>query len=914
MSKSDRDRLLEWGRNATWDFRSDTGSYRLPSGELVRKRTGLGLTFLFFATEVDREFAGSGSVWPEIENALGDEQRAIFMFRAGVPKLALRDGMEDACRKFGIRHGFEDSGQQVIWRTVGLQYGLRRSYMAYLPRMLSEPVGAQPIAMQLLLESDKPNSSSAFQTAWGILKAIRTGLLRDEKALAQLREHSWLRSFSSTELYSACRAPSSRQSASTYVEAEQKPNAYAYFAPPRVIWEPQEVYLEFALNPDVPAWVDVASLTFVCEEPFRRERIHIQDGSWSLAGGPIRIPLTRRIQVGFRFAILRGKELAIEGQSSSFFDPEYPFLMFRNSGQMMNRSDLVSATDDIVLLTLNNAQLVDVPKDSPYRVLLGGTARLTLVPKMAAPTLRILNTVGELIWAASSELSETPAAVKLRVEIAGARWGQKTTVTFPPLNFVPGSMTLNSGETLPILDDHGRMTVQAGPSLARAQTARVYSNPGAHTCSVPVDLVHRGLEYGAAIEQNGQWVPLSGAETLDGPLLGTNRVLAKVRDISLHQELCWTEGKRALSGLKVYGGSLLNVYGIGEALRISSGVYNRPEMFLNVAKTLTDNGFFRTVREEHSGEWVAKLPFDSQLEDQHCLWIWSEDCPHPTELPRSAISQDGFTVRWKAPAGVVVYGWAFSFAGQRIGSICLSGTMTEFAAHLARHWHDVVEWIRWWHVPILQEPLRRTAEVCAQRFPVKTLGAWSLPTMSEVMLGFDELQEDARATASRELLWDWRPTTDQSLETARLFDLWTGEIEKDAAERSDITGLDLLARISPLLLARVASTALPALYPFSKNELAALVGLLLHTVNENALHESFRIRDLCESYAQGESRIDGEFISKSIVNVAQAEFRGENVDKENLKAAFHQPGLREIVTISLLRDVLFEWRDGVSRR
>jgi len=96
---------------------------------------------------------------------MGEHQKSLFMFRTGLPKPALREAVESACRTFGLPHGFEDVGQQVWVRTIWLQCGLLCSHISELAGMLTEPTHQLPLAIQLLLDTEGPNASPSFQAS-----------------------------------------------------------------------------------------------------------------------------------------------------------------------------------------------------------------------------------------------------------------------------------------------------------------------------------------------------------------------------------------------------------------------------------------------------------------------------------------------------------------------------------------------------------------------------------------------------------------------------------------------------------------------------------------------------------------------------------------------------------------------------
>jgi hypothetical protein len=118
--------------------------------------------------------------------------------------------------------------------------------------------------------------------------------------------------------------------------------------------------------------------------------------------------------------------------------------------------------------------------------------------------------------------------------------------------------------------------------------------------------------------------------------------------------------------------------------------------------------------------------------------------------------------------------------------------------------------------------------------------------------------------------------------------------------------------MSPILLADLITQALPELYKFPTPQLAVLLGMVLETINPNAVDSGFRLGEVCERYAKAESRLDARFIMTSLIGAARALLRGETQETHNLRLAFHQAGLRELISVALLRDVLDRWREGIE--
>jgi hypothetical protein len=400
---------------------------------------------------------------------------------------------------------------------------------------------------------------------------------------------------------------------------------------------------------------------------------------------------------------------------------------------------------------------------------------------------------------------------------------------------------------------------------------------------------------------------------LDAATLRTQRMLAKVKGpLGPDQDVCWMEGSRTLAGLRSLGTSMLGVHGLGESLNVVRGTYNSSQTEVRAARAVTDGGFWRSVQLEVDGRWSVHLPFGEPFENGHALWMWAGDSPLPRELPRECMEKSGFTLQWSAP-GVPVFGWAFSVGGSRIGSVVQPETLGQLTQHLMGvPWAEAATWLRWWHAPVLHADIRAVVADRIREDPVETLKAWLLPAPESSGLVFDELREEAWAAAAREFLWGWRPDPRQAVELVKGVGIWTGDIERDSQQLPSLEAVGLLVRMSPILLADAITQALPALYPYPKPQLAVLLGMVLETINPNATESGFRLDGLCERYAKGESRLDGRFILTRLIGAARALLRGEPQDTHNLRIAFHQAGLRELISAALLRDVFERWQRGTE--
>ena len=730
LSERDRDRLLNWGEVAKWDFSDDFSNYQMNSGQKVRKRAALGLAFLLFASEAARRFGNAGSVWPAIERGLGEQQQQLFMFRSGLPKPALREAVETACRTFGLRHGFEDFGQQVWVRTVGLQSAILCSQIPELGLLLDEPDYLRPLVVQLLMDMEGPNASASFLESWKLLQGVRLGLIHEKEALGRFGSDVWLSPFPPHELLAQClTAKQGHTRSATESQTLTPEEAYQYFLAPVLRWTSDEAYLEYSLNSWAPPWHESGALVLFCEDPFRKERIPIENDRWQLTGGPVRLPLAQREGLGFRFKLMQGREEVFAGWKHAGLPTEILFTFFRASGAMVPSVHEVLPREDAVVLHRADVQLVGLDVSPVFRAVLRGMYRLTRVPAHMMAQIRLLDADGVTLWSLPTPDQPGLGGGEALLAMRGGKWGTAAEVTLPDLPWAADRLRLNSGEVLLISRSNGRTWLKSSPGLGRAQTGLLHGSLGKHAYSARVKLHRLGTDFGVALEMNGGWQPLDGSESLDVATLRTHRLLTKVKaPLDVQKDICWMEGRRTLAGLRAVGTFLAGMHGLGESLNVVRGTYNSSEVELPVARAVTDAGFLRSVQLEVDGTWTAHLPFDGPIEGGHSLWIWAADSALPRKVPAELVEKNGFMLRWISPTKAAVFGWAFSVDGARIGSILNPESLAKLMRNLfAIPWAEAALWLRWWHAPVLHPEVRDLVAKKAHEDPVETIKAWLLP-------------------------------------------------------------------------------------------------------------------------------------------------------------------------------------------
>jgi hypothetical protein len=909
LQDSEREVFFQWGKTAKWEFRRDDHRFTGITGEFIRQRTALGLTFTIFAAEAVRRLGGFGAVWPAINTALGASQRELFLAQDNVPKSVIRDAVEEACRVFGIRHDFGEVGHQVWVRTFGAQYGIPLSQLQTLPGMLTESAELNPVAVQLLLTPTDKMYSASFAAAWATMRGLRHGDLNFSTAESRLRKNPWTMHYPLPELLSACMASAPARGAVSGANRDTDAEAYSYFDLPSLRWSGDSPIFEYVLSRRPPSWVEVDQLIFSCTDPMKREPLLISEDGWQFAYSPLTIYLGHHRTLHFTFDLLhRGISQLPEPISVSIIPPS-GFAFFNVAGTVLDDSTNQLPQDERVdLLHPADSKIEGVSSQLTFRLVLGGRYRVTRLPAGIVRGVTLFDGTGAVLWAHANE-TEQNDEVSLPVDLTGTRWGMPVRIRLPRTEFDPRKIRLTSGETVMLVARDHLTEALLTPGLSRAKYARLQGFAGVHPRSVKISLRHLSREHGAAIEKDGRWQPLQESSSIESSKLRTSRLIAEPKDREFDpEEARWMEGSQVIARHRKFGAILTECDGLGATLQLASGTYNNQVAGLRAASAVLDSGELRDVTRHENGTWSARLPFEEALSADHSLWAWTSSSGSPQPVPAADLEQNGSTLSWRHDLHAEVFGWALSFRGARVGSISIEPALRRFAAHLSRGpWKQNAAWLRWWHSPVFHFLWESEIKRFSLSAPIDTCTAWLLPASPDSRVVHDESTEEAWATACRELLWAWYPSSSEARELTEQLGIWSGDIDEDSGG-AKAEPIRRLLRANPILLAKAASLAVVELYQFPRSQLAILIKLLLDAINPNSNNAGFDLRTLCDRYAQGENRLDGEFILRSLVEDAKRIFAGQAGFPMNLRIAFHYAGLREIVAIALLFDTVRAWR------
>ena len=377
-----------------------------------------------------------------------------------------------------------------------------------------------------------------------MLQDVRLGAVSEQTAVERFGADVWLSPFPPDELLAQClTARYVRPCATTESEIIATEDAYQYFLAPVLRWTSDEAYLEYNLNESAPQWRESAALVLLCDDPFRRERVPIENDRWQLPDGPVLVPLMRREEPGFRFKLMQGKEEMFAGWKYIGLPHETPFTFFRASGAMVPSADDVPQGEEVVLLHSAAIHLDGLDAPPVFRMILRGAYRLTRLPAGAVAQVRLIGADGTTLW--SLPLPDAPPAgevIPLFAPVRSGKWGTAVDVRLPELPFTAERLRLNNGEVLPISRANCRASLSESPGLGRAQTGRLSGSSGICMRSARVRLHQLGADFGAALEMDGNWQPLDRLRLSNGCNIANSSLTCK------SEGSAWCRQGRVLDG------------------------------------------------------------------------------------------------------------------------------------------------------------------------------------------------------------------------------------------------------------------------------------------------------------------------------------------------------------------------------
>lgn len=757
--------LFAWARSLTrpWVSASLLGPRRLDAIEgtiRLRRLEAFGCLFLLIAAESARRDAREGAVWATVQACFSEPVQKLLTFAGHQPTAELKDAMEAAARRLGLRHVFGVEGTQSYYVTVYLQFGFTRRGMAKLPHWL---VGAlQPEAVQHLLGEQL--ASDSFRRLWRALREYRRKNLHERQLRAIAADSPWVLPDWVDDLVHQARAKPELGVSAPGERGGAAPTEIGFLDGPMLCWNP----------PERPTFT--ARLANLAYFDLSRPRYEIRHGKVILA------TLLRQDDDTY----LHPDAVELSGDT-----PYVELSLVGDDGSLVAAQDLrlwdlaedVSAFDQAgrpfdawehrldpgrpyLLLTAPDLQIE--PPVSGWQLLGNGVRRLTRLPAGWQPQLRVLLDEHEL-W--------TPLLVD---SSAGRRpepdWIDEPTIVADTNVQIGGSLSIGITD-LPVDVEVAYARLAGEPWRFDWRDGAITLAPveitvehAIHGLPVQIGLV-RGQERGRlqelvtprpkpgaarATDDGWAWIDSSADMTVEEarqtvirPFLGTSRHGATAALME-----GFTFSRRVDATPRPFG----VLGGFGAPLGLYPSPYNAQYVLAPLADAVVDPGIVRGL--ERSDELTLRLCLSRALEPDAAyrvtLWQTKDKMrvlpsdrlrslePGVWELERLPVDPDGLLL-------------AVDYQGERLGTWWPSA---------ARSWcppcPDIVPpgrvaaLLRWMRVPLLHRNLRPALESFARAHPGDCLAAWlrdpRLPNSFTVPAPSEEW-----FAAVREMFWLWEP-------------------------------------------------------------------------------------------------------------------------------------------------------------
>lgn len=906
LTRSEVEAVRLWGRLGTWDVRRDTHKTESVGQLRVKGLHALCVMFLLFCSEVAREDAIEGELWPAIKSALNGPLRQALFGQLAAPKIIIRDGTEDVCRLLRLRHVFGRDGEQSWMRTVFLQFGFTRRGIKNFDRwlMVREHL---PVAVDDLLDSSRGLKSDSFGSIWQTLQELRWHTIDIDRATEKLTHNPWLRVEDQALAFSEAQSSRFRES---HDDEGLSADRYHLLVDKRLRLSP-EPHFEFHLNPIPPTWCKGERYTL--EVGPQRLSISRSDNGWEfdhaqvlcipLAATTTEVDLTQRRQSVMRQKLLLNLAPVTD---IAFYD--------LNSGleigldQLSNRSTRGTAI-------LYKSVLRVQPESLEFVSVFCGAWKLAAFRHGLPQDLSILD--GEHAhWKPASTKAESKSRqeFKISVHIDNGWWGDEVGVSvFCPVesDLQPRTLLI-AGQVVfltPRRTGEWRGKIILSPEQdGRGSAAAFCEEDGwirRHFVAVPDP-----QSAGVAIEGEDGWITLTAQSNVDTRWLRSRRILVRP---PAHEgirknprEWALLEGDRLIARPGHHSEPLCGLEALGEELSLAYGPYNNQEPRHGFARSVLDSGCIDSALDNGLGQWTIGIIENMDLGPDHTIWVWRIEDDAPRRLERSAWEAASGQIVCNALPGRVV-GFAVAYQGIRLGSKLIDGGWTWLRNWLesCRDWKRAAEWLRWWRVPVRCPEIRESVEARARRQPIETMQAWLTESIGGSGVRQIETYEESWQSMTRACLWGWQPNAPESAALLKALDLWTGDFQSDA----ECKNFGSLLATNPMLLAQTARNGAPLLYEGAEGrELAALIRCLRNRILEPP--DGVRWDDVYHATcveAAMDLNVDERFLQKSIVEDARRYVRGDSKDQRNLKLALGSMLLRRIVGSRLLEDTAEEW-------
>jgi hypothetical protein len=855
----------------------------------------LALAFLASCCEIGRNSSSEGELWPSVDAEIGLALKKEVLASYSNPKPRIRDATESVCSKLNIRHVFGREGEQSWFRSVFLQFGMTRSGWKRLPGWLSGNVRL-PVPIEALLGQSSGVQSPSFSRFWQTLQRLSWQQISQTQARQALAESTWVTDSEVDGLLSAtvARPEVSRSDGRDCENLSQELDSL--IGTPRLTWRDEPLF-ELPLN-GCSRWLTEPRYVLVLgagrRVPISREGdeyvLNVPDGKLEidLREPTIIVDLHRR-QVTCLPEPLTIR-LAPEDRDFAFYDQRGALLPYGE--------EEFESRQRYLLLCRSKCEVTVQPAEIYVRRVFQGEWTVHAYRDGIPNTLEI-HKDGVAIWTLPYQSpAHRTIARKPRVDCPGGRWGERAIATVHhidgsvPRHLVVGSVRIPI-ETARNGKYQGVITLSPNVDYRRVPV-RLECEWEGRLRRISADLTMGSLN-GIAIDTEEGWKAFREAADVDAEYLSAHRLLTLLPshyggEAVASEDWVWMEGdhfcERPRNTASTIGRSL---HAIGESLNLSIGPYNRPFGGQKLARSVVHSGVVQRV-ERNGDVFQIQLRRAFERSPDHAIWVWHEDQIMPEKLSGTDWIQEDDVCRVGLHPGAQPVAFALSFQGAWLGArTCEPGW--QGLANLvvsSTDWKTSASWLRWWRVPLCHEGLKWAAQTRVVEARIATLLAW---TSGEDLCGearFSMEHEDAWRSMTRNFLWDWRPSADESAAILKGLGLLSGDPDADVENAWD--GCETFLAIHPLLLAQAAYRGMSGLYPGQDREdLEYWLGKLRNRILGL---EVFAPRDRIAS-AQREAQrraaetmaVDEFFVVKSLLRDAVAFTRGIPIEDHNLRVA-----------------------------
>lgn len=700
-----------------------------PPLEVADRRIGtsaaFGFVFLFTAAEVARRSAIEGEVWGTVCRQIPwDRHAARVLFVQGQPNAELRDAIETAATRFGLRHVFGLEGGMAWMSTVYLQFGFTfRGFRNNLAEWLAG--WHRPLALQRLLG---PMRSPSFCALWTALIEWRHERRPESLTRKSISGNPWVLSEWVDDLLQNARERLHlRDAVGGGGEAEDELTESAWCSAPRLKWdgitEPR-----FGTELDLDA--------FPPEAPGYRVLV---------AGSPM-AQLTR--QADGRLAAMPA---ALVPLSNAMPVAEISILDSSGGTLLTSVLTLWEDTEDVQVFDLTSGARVQDPWEESLLETHDCALLLAddLVVEAATPTVwHSMPAVRRKLWRIrGTELTAVRVLLDgeelwrplLRGQSAPPRW-----LCGLHLHAVVGGDGLLSLRATHAADVEVRSARLGTTTLSIA----AHQNGSTHFSPVALSTTsaHSQFRVLAKIARHGVvergWIGgrlgFSGACQLmpTGWVACSAMTSLTARDAASHlfrilpphdgePERPWIllEGESQRSRASEDAHSLSGLSGLGAPLTIRRGIFHGTEPRIIIGRVINPGVFRRShLAIENGCAWLP-LCSDLDLSPRHHAFAWAVDGVL-SEIPRDGIVVVDCCLKLREiPSGTIAV--ALAYEGARLGSCWTdnwSAALTHFnGGDLAGHAAAI---LRWLHLPVLDHASHRNVHAFAARNAGPALGAW----------------------------------------------------------------------------------------------------------------------------------------------------------------------------------------------